>query len=989
MNETGNREESLFHAAMQLPTPEARAAFLREACAEDDQLRQQIEALLQAAHPTNDFLERATSNSVRIAELPQSGSTIALTVPIAEKPGHSIGHYKLLERIGEGGCGVVYMAEQTEPIRRRVALKVIKLGMDTISVVARFEAERQALALMDHPNIAKVLDAGATNNGRPYFVMELVKGIRITDYCDQNHLNTKERLNLFIQVCHAVQHAHQKGIIHRDLKPSNVLVTLLDGVPVPKVIDFGIAKATIQQTLADKSLFTPLQQFIGTPAYMSPEQADLSGLDIDTRSDIYSLGVLLYELLTGKLPFDPETLLKASLDEMRRIIREQEPPKPSTRFGIALAANPQSALGTPQFKEVRGDLDWIVMKCLEKDRARRYETASGLANDLERHLNHEPVEAAAPGTMYRMRKFVRRHRFGLAMVAALILLLVTGVVMSTWQAVRAAKAERQAQTVATFLKDMLRSVTPEETKGRDTTLVREVLDKAATRLEKELKGQPLIEAELRNTLGEVYQKLGEYSKAEPVFRRALETHERMLGKKHPDTLTSVNNLAALLQCKGDYAGAEPLYRRALEARERALGKEHPDTLGSMNGLAGLLYAKGDYAGAEPLYGLALEARERTLGKEHPDTLTSVNGLALLLSAKGDYAGAEPLYRRALDARERTLGKEHPDTLSSVNNLAALLQRKGDYAGAEPLYRRALEARERALGKEHPDTLMSMNGLAGLLDAKGDYAEAELLYRRALEAQERTLGKEHPGTLGSVNNLAGLLSVKGDYAGAEPLFRRALEAFERTLGKEHPDTLKIVNNLAALLFRKGDYTGAELLFRRALETFERTLGKEHPDTLMTVNNLAGLLYAKGDYAGAEPLFRRALEAQERTLGKEHPNTLGSVNNLAVLLEAKGDYPKAEPLLRRALEAQERTLGKEHPETLTSVNNLAILLESKGDYAGAESLLRRALEAGAHTLGKEHPVVAKSRNLLIEVLTKAGKPAEAEALRREAAKAGSKE
>jgi hypothetical protein len=355
-------------------------------------------------------------------------------VVVTEKPGDHIGRYRLLEKIGEGGCGMVYMAEQTEPIRRRVALKVIKLGMDTRQVIARFEAERQALALMDHPNIAKVLDAGATDTGRPYFVMELVRGIRITEYCDQNNLSTRERLDLFMQVCYAIQHAHQKGIIHRDIKPSNILVTLLDGVPVPKVIDFGIAKAT-QQPLTDKTLFTGFHQLVGTLAYMSPEQAEMGPQDIDTRSDVYTLGVLLYELLTGRSPFEQKELLEAGLDEMRRLIREKEPPKPSTRLST-LAHDDLTAIARSRHTEpprllhlVRGDLDWIVMKCLEKDRARRYGTATELAHDVERHLNQEPVTAAAPSALYRTGKFIRRHRIALATATVLALLLAAGVVV--------------------------------------------------------------------------------------------------------------------------------------------------------------------------------------------------------------------------------------------------------------------------------------------------------------------------------------------------------------------------------------------------------------------------------------------------------------------------------------------------------------------------------------------------------------------------------
>jgi hypothetical protein len=491
-----------------------------------------------------------------------------MTVPLTEKPGDSIGHYKLLQRIGEGGCGVVYVAEQTEPMRRRVALKIIKLGMDTRQIVGRFEAERQALALMDHPNIAKVLDAGATESGRPFFVMELVRGIKITEYCDQHKMAPADRLRLFVQVCHAIQHAHQKGIIHRDIKPSNILVTLHDGVPVPKVIDFGIAKAT-QGELTDKTVYTQFQQFIGTPAYMSPEQAEMSGLDMDTRSDIYSLGVLLYELLTGRTPFDQKQLLEAGLDGMRRIIRETEPVRPSTRISSLQAEDRTSTASHCQTEAprlvhlLRGDLDWVVMKCLEKDRTRRYETANALVMDLRRYLGGEPVIARPPSNWYRFQKAVRRNKLAFAGAGAVTAALVLATAVSAWQAVRATHAEtiarrdrdaaaaarQQAEAINRFLtEDLLFQAAPDKNARERKVTMEEVLDRAARNLDQnlEIAHQPEIKATLRLAVGNTYSKLGLLSEAERHLREALALRRTALGPSNVDTLAAQGALADFL-----------------------------------------------------------------------------------------------------------------------------------------------------------------------------------------------------------------------------------------------------------------------------------------------------------------------------------------------------------------------------------------------------------------------------------------------------------
>jgi len=454
MSELQRREEEIFAKALARPTGD-RQRFVAEACAGDDALLGRIEALLRADESARQFLAGVSAYAAKHDG--EVGPPPAMT----EAESTVIGHYKLLQKLGEGGCGVVWMAEQEVPVRRRVALKIIKLGMDTKLVIARFEAERQALAMMDHPNIAKIFDAGATESGRPYFVMELVRGVRITEFCDQFNQSTAQRLELFSQVCGAVQHAHQKGIIHRDLKPSNILVALYDGVPVPKVIDFGIAKAS-EGRLTDSTLFTALEQFIGTPAYMSPEQAELGGMDIDTRSDIYSLGVLLYELLVGRPPFDPKTLVQAGLDEIRRIIREVEPPRPSTNLStltdadLTKIARHRGTDPTRLSLQLRGDLDWIVMRCLEKNRMRRYQTPNALAADIARHLHHEPVIARPPSGAYRFGRLVRRNRLLFTAIATVALALVAGTAISLWQAVRARQAERQAQVERVRAEDLLK-----------------------------------------------------------------------------------------------------------------------------------------------------------------------------------------------------------------------------------------------------------------------------------------------------------------------------------------------------------------------------------------------------------------------------------------------------------------------------------------------------------------------------------------------------
>ena len=571
--------ETILAAALEIADPVARRAYLDRACGGDAALRQEVESLLDASAAAGKFL-------LCPAGIAAGAAQKTVFIPsLSELTGTRIGRYKLLEQIGEGGFGVVWMAEQEEPVRRRVALKIIKLGMDSKEVVARFEGERQALAMMDHPNIASIFDGGATETGRPYFVMELVKGTPITEYCDAKQLTTPERLRLFMQVCHAVQHAHQKGVIHRDLKPSNILVTVKDDRPVPKVIDFGVAKAT-QARLTEKTVFTRFHQWIGTPAYMSPEQAGLGSLDVDTRSDIYSLGVLLYELLTGRTPFDAEKLLANGYDAVMRTIREEEPPKPSTRLStlakeeLSIVAANRQAEPAKLSRLVRCDLDWIVMKALEKDRRQRYETPDSLAKDVARHLNREPVTAAAPSVFYLVGKFVRRHQAALATAIVLVLLLAAGaiVALSGAAVVRRHANELQEQqvilvAVKQFLEqDLLMQASRGEQPDPEAKF-RTVLDRAAAQVGERFEGKPLVEAEIRQTLFNAYFALGEYTNAQAHLERAIDLFRAQLGPRNAKTLVARLYAADLLSAQGKPEQGRKLFEAAWSDLRHAEGSE--------------------------------------------------------------------------------------------------------------------------------------------------------------------------------------------------------------------------------------------------------------------------------------------------------------------------------------------------------------------------------------------------------------------------------
>jgi eukaryotic-like serine/threonine-protein kinase len=732
----------------------------------------------------------------------------------------TIGPYRLLQQVGEGGMGVVWLAEQIRPVRRQVALKVIKLGMDTAQVVARFEAERQALAIMEHPAVARVFDAGVTPQGRPYFAMEYVRGEPITTYCQRHRLPTSERINLFLQVCDGVQHAHQKGIIHRDLKPSNVLVTMQDNHAVPKIIDFGLAKATTQH-LTERTLFTELGVLIGTPEYMSPEQAEMTGLDIDTRTDVYALGVILYELLTGVLPFEGKSLREKGLDEIRRIIREVDPPRPSVRVTtLAAPAPPAQSLRRDVARlasQLRGDLDCITMKALEKDRTRRYGSVPDLAADLRRHLDNLPVLASPPSTVYRLSRFMRRHRVGVAAAATLVVLLFAFAATMAFQARRIAQqrdralaAERQsiqeaelARQVSSFLVDLFKVSDPSEARGNRIT-AREILDKGSTRITQELKDHPAVQGRLMATMGRVYTSLGLYDQARLLLQDALAIRRRTLGEQHLEVAESLDDLGSLQYEIGNLGEAERLLRDALALRRRTLGDEHLDTANTENHLAMALRRKETpeaNAEVEQLYRSALAARRKVLGADDRAIAESLNDLGLLFSQnKRDYAAAEPLFREALEINRRAFGNDHLEVSITLNNLALLLRDTGRYTEAESLLREALVIDRHVLGEEHPAVGVVFNNLANVLERKGDLPGAESMYRDALALRRKAFPNEPDGhwevaTIKSL--LGGCLTAARRYADAEPLLLESYPVIKGNFGDAHPRTQVALKRLVDL------------------------------------------------------------------------------------------------------------------------------------------------------------------------------------------------
>jgi eukaryotic-like serine/threonine-protein kinase len=925
-----DRAEQLFQTVLGVK-PAERSAFLDRECVGNPELRQAVEDLLALDADAGSFLRHPFFESTTADSLNPSGIYID--------------DYHLLHLIGEGGMGEVWLAEQKQPVRRRVAIKLIKAGMDTREVVSRFESERQALALMDHPAIAKVFDAGTTPEGRPYFVMEYVAGMPITTYCDRRRLSTRQRLELFISVCEGVQHAHQKAIIHRDLKPSNILVTEVDGKPVPRIIDFGVAKATSQR-LSARTLYTQVGAVIGTLDYISPEQADSGGVDIDTRSDVYSLGVVLYELLSGALPFDFRKLAYA---EVLRCLREQDAPTPSTRLRTqgddsALTAKNRNADLPTLMSLLQGDPDAITLKALEKDRARRYSTPLELAADIGRYLRNEPVSAHAPSAAYHARKYIRRHRLGVTLVSLLVLLAIISAVAQTIQLRRIRRERDRADRITNFLTDMFKVSSPSEARGNAVT-AREILDRSSNEIEKGLDQDPEVRSQLMLVMAKTYENLGLFSRAHDLMERVVQDRRGALGPDHPKTLEAMSQMGWVLYREGREAEAERLTRTTIDAQSRVLGPDDPATLESKDHLVWILLRQAHYAEAEKLESQLIAASSRKLGPEDPRTLRFMEGLAVAYASQSRFTEAEAEYRKLLDLERRNLGPDHPSTLATMRNLAIMYFGEGNYAAAEKLHRETLQIEQRVLGPDHPDTARTMTLLANTLRYQtGGDSEAEDLYRKSLAIDLRTMGPDHPYTTAAKEGLANVLSEEQRYAEAETLLREILAQRQRLLGTDDTDTLLSQYNLATVLKHENRYPEAEKLIRETLTTQTRVLDQNDPDTLASRSFLADVLFRENKTQEAEAFARSAFNDQLRTLGALHHDTMETLAILCTALAKSGRYDDARKLYLDTIDKVSQKSGAQGEDVFGLWYNFACLAALAGHRDEAFDYLHRAIEAG---------------------------------------------
>jgi serine/threonine protein kinase len=994
MNSAQRYQEAmeLFHQVCDL-SMEQRSAFLADACGNDAELRRAVERLVEH-----------DSEACEAVEAGEQGEGIraisAITVVANDAVPKSIGQYNIVRKIGQGGMGIVYEAQQDHP-RRTVAVKVLHSAVGTSGLLKRFQREANLLGRLQHPGIAQVFDAGVgdveTESGirgrQPFFAMELIDGQSLDQYARSHHLDDRARLELLASVCHGVQHAHERGVIHRDLKPSNILVT---PTGQPKILDFGVSRAT-DADVHTITLQTDAGQLVGTIPYMSPEQVMGDPTAIDEQTDVYSLGVVLYELLTGDLPHD---LRNRPIPESVRTIREDEP----TRLGSV-------------DRRFRGDIETIVAKALGKEKTRRYGSAAELAADIRRYLDDEPIVARPASAMYNLRKFARRNKGlvgGLVATFVVLLLGVAGTAIGLVSALLAnekleltnekladtnrelEQSNSNLQKVSEFqsaqitgidvplmglrLRDDLLEAVPED---RQSTLETQLgginfIDVARSSLEQNFFGraidmvdsqfadQPLLHAGLLQDLATTMRQLGILSAATDPQERALQIRRRELGDDHADTLLSINESAILTQNLGDYPAAETLFREVLEANRRLVGMKDEGTLTTRGSLCDNLRHQARYEEAETCARETLETIQELAGPEDPETASAMAILAAVLKGTGNYEEAEQWNRQALDIRRRVFGDEHPDTLNAIGNLGNILEDGGKYDESVGLAQEAYETRSRVLGNDHPDTIDSMTEYASRLARQGKYDQAEPLLIEALAKRRSLLGDDHPQTINSMDALASMLVDQARFEESEALFRESLERRRRVLGDDHQATLRAIGNVGYVLSQQGKSEETEPFYRETLAGFRRHYGDDHPHTLTAIGNLAVLLSGMGKDEEAEPLYFESLEGRRKLLGEDHPSTLNAIYSMGDMLRRQGKLDQAEPYCRQSLEGYQRVGGDDHIGTLYSLNQMGRLMMDRKQPADAETYFLEVVERRRRINGDDHPQTLEGVSGLADAL-----------------------
>jgi serine/threonine protein kinase/tetratricopeptide (TPR) repeat protein len=900
-----------------------------------------------------------------------------------------IGPYRILGKLGEGGIGIVYEAEQQQP-RRRVALKVMRGGPFVGEEQARLlQREAETLARLKHPNIGAIYEAGRTEEGQHFFAMELIRGNTLDEWLAlrKGTFDSEEmrlRLRVFAKIADAVHYAHQRGVIHRDLKPSNIIVTepvsgsgssgSLSPLPDVKILDFGLARITDQDVPAG-SMMTEFGAIKGTLPYMSPEQARGNPDEIDLRTDVYALGVVLYEMLAGRRPYE---VARSALAEAIRVICEEKPrPLKETWSGV---------------HRLNQDVETIVGKALEKDPDRRYASAASFSEDIARFLSSQPIQARPPSAGYQIKMMVARHRGTFAALVAILVAVVVASVVSTVQYLRAERESQRARTeavkseqVAAFLTSMLEGAGPAVARGRDATLLTEILDETSARVSDELADQPAVEAAIRSTLGVTYLDLGDLEKAEDHVLGSLQTYQE-LDAESADVAQSLNNMGVLRSVAGRYEEAVQYFEDALELRRRILGDTSEETADSMTDLGNALVRLGRFDEAEPLLRDALASKRALHDGPHASVALGINSLGNLLHHREAYDEAEALYREALAMHRETLGDDHPDVVVDLNNLAYLLRSRGDLEASEPMFREVLEANQRIYGPTHPKVAESLSNMGMILLARARFSEAEAYYRRALEMQRETLGEDNPDAATTLDSIGRIYRDRGDYTTARTYFRQALAMHRKTLGEEHSWVVSDLNNIAHSLMLDGRLEESEAVYREALELSLRALGENDPTTLRLRHDIAGLLQRQGDPEGAEELFRKVLEGRLATLGPAHPRVAVTQFELASLVESMGRTSEAEELFRASMEAYRGSFGPDHAATAFAACRVARFLHARGEFDQAEELLMHASGVLEETYGRDTGRGSSGRILLARTLAANGKVEEAQTILEEVVAAG---